>query len=96
MGFILYPTNEMNSFILFNKHVVAFLVLSGHSVSPPDIFISSFRVFFRHIAFVSEQVRLKCLLCAGHRTSLCPLDDSMTLVTVWQDERVRVHSPLTC
>lgn len=44
----------MNSFLLFSKHVVTFLVLSGHSVPSADVFISFFPVFSVN----------KCTLCA--------------------------------
>lgn len=61
----------MNSFILFNKYVVAFLVLSGHSVSLTDIFISSFPTSFRCIAFTRKQVSIECLLSARCWARLC-------------------------
>lgn len=79
-GFSLRPTNEMNS---FNKHVVAFLVLFGHSVFPAGIFLSFFSLFSGY-AFVSEQVCIEYLLSARHSL--------IALVAVRQGEAVGVLS----
>lgn len=83
----------MNSFILLNKRMVAFLVLFKHSVSPPDIFISF--VYFSDILHLSvnNSVLYACCVPGTELVSV----SSMTLVTIRQDEVAsEVPSPLTC
>ena len=67
----------------FKRHVVAFLVLSGHSVFPAGIFHSSFSLFSGP-AFVSEPVCIAYLLSARHIL--------ITRMAVWRGEAVGVLS----
>lgn len=70
-GFILHPTNQMNSFFLFSKHVAAFLVFFRHSISSADISCLPFFAFF-WVAFIYQwTVCDERLVCARHRVRLC-------------------------